>query len=391
MSERTSVRVVLAVAILAATVLPSAAQVFRADRERSEAFDMRVVAMIPPIVVHPRATGPIVATVLHPQTVSAVRVRATVAANSPTPWTIRFKTLAGETVEQFSDASPQVVQGELWSDTIPGRGAEIEVTGAPAVTVTIDAYAHAEAQTTPQSIHGKNQLIAIGIAPPEAVRFAKPVGRLRFMTRKGQAFCSGFLVASTLFMTNNHCIATAAEAASAVVELGYDGYAATVSRHRVSRLEATDAPLDMSLPQREMPKRSNAPRPWQFAAAAVALIALAGAGVTATRRYVAPTPATSEGTLSMTTNPPGAKLYVDGVERGTTPLTVTLKTGAVREASQGHFRGGREEPLSSEALEAKFVANCIYGGWDASRARRVLAVLRRLRTAPKVDLSALRG
>ena len=88
------------------------------------------------------------------------------------------------------------------------------------------------------------------------------------------------------------------------------------------------APLDMSLPQREMPKRSNATRPWQFAAAAVALIALAGAGVTATRRYVAPTPATSEGTLSMTTNPPGAKLYVDGVERGTTPLTVALKTGA---------------------------------------------------------------
>ncbi len=106
-------------------------------------------------------------------------------------------------------------------------------------------------------------------------------------------------------------------------------FAPSVAPPVVVRQESVIAPpLDMSLPQREIPKRSNFPRPWQFAAAAVALIALAGAGVTATRRYVAPSPVTSEGTLIMTTNPPGAKLYVDGVERGTTPLTVTLKTGA---------------------------------------------------------------
>ncbi len=106
-------------------------------------------------------------------------------------------------------------------------------------------------------------------------------------------------------------------------------FAPSVALPAAMRQESVIAPpLDMSLPQREMPTRSHAPRLWQFAAAAVALIALAGAGVTATRRYVAPTPVTTEGTLSMTTNPPGAKLYVDGVERGTTPLTVALKTGA---------------------------------------------------------------
>ena len=72
-------------------------------------------------------------------------------------------------------------------------------------------------------------------------------------------------------------------------------------------------------------------------------------------------------------------------------VRVTLKTGEVREASQGHFRGGREEPMSAAALEAKFIANCIYGGWDADRARSALAVLRALRTAPRVDLAELRG
>ena len=72
-------------------------------------------------------------------------------------------------------------------------------------------------------------------------------------------------------------------------------------------------------------------------------------------------------------------------------LRVTLKSGEVREASQGHFRGGREEPMSAEALESKFVANCLYGGWDQDRARRALATLRALRPAPRVDLSTLRG
>jgi 2-methylcitrate dehydratase PrpD len=71
-------------------------------------------------------------------------------------------------------------------------------------------------------------------------------------------------------------------------------------------------------------------------------------------------------------------------------VRVTLGSGEVREASQGHFRGGRDEPMSSAALEAKFIANCIYGGWDGHRARSALGTLRGLRTAPGVDLAELR-
>ena len=72
-------------------------------------------------------------------------------------------------------------------------------------------------------------------------------------------------------------------------------------------------------------------------------------------------------------------------------LRVTLRNGDVREASQGHFRGGRDEPMSPAALESKFLANCAYGGWDEQRARRALDVLRGLRAAPRVALDALRG
>lgn len=88
------------------------------------------------------------------------------------------------------------------------------------------------------------------------------------------------------------------------------------------------APLDMSPTLCDTPQPPDTRRRWPMAAAAVALIALAGAGVTAARRYVAPRATTTDGTLITSTNPPGATLLVDGVERGVTPLTLTLKAGA---------------------------------------------------------------
>ena len=77
--------------------------------------------------------------------------------------------------------------------------------------------------------------------------------------------------------------------------------------------------------------------------------------------------------------------------RFTGHLRVTLRNGDVHEESQDHFRGGREEPLSRAALEAKFVANCRYGGWTAARAAEALAKLKTLRGAPRIELDLLRG
>ena len=67
---------------------------------------------------------------------------------------------------------------------------------------------------------------------------------------------------------------------------------------------------------------------WPLAAAAV-LIAVAAAGVPAARRYMSPAAAVlTDGTLVVATNPPGAQLFIDGVERGVTPLTLAVKPGA---------------------------------------------------------------
>jgi len=72
-------------------------------------------------------------------------------------------------------------------------------------------------------------------------------------------------------------------------------------------------------------------------------------------------------------------------------VRVTLRNGDVRETSQEYFRGGRQEPLSVEALMTKFVANCLYGGWDRDRAGRALSALRAVQAASRIDLNPLRG
>jgi hypothetical protein len=67
---------------------------------------------------------------------------------------------------------------------------------------------------------------------------------------------------------------------------------------------------------------------WWLAVAAVVVLGVAGVAVPAARKFVMPTPPpVREGTLNVTTDPPGAHLFVDGVERGATPVTVALKPG----------------------------------------------------------------
>jgi hypothetical protein len=63
------------------------------------------------------------------------------------------------------------------------------------------------------------------------------------------------------------------------------------------------------------------------AAAAVALVAVSTGGVFAARRYLMPAAESAVGTLSINSNPPGARVTVDGQDRGVTPLSMTLKPG----------------------------------------------------------------
>lgn len=90
---------------------------------------------------------------------------------------------------------------------------------------------------------------------------------------------------------------------------------------------------------------------WPLAAAAVALIAIAGVGLMAARRYVAApaAPVSNEGTLVVNTNPPGAHVFVDGVDRGATPLTVKVNAGTHSMEVRGDGSAPRTMPITITA------------------------------------------
>lgn len=72
---------------------------------------------------------------------------------------------------------------------------------------------------------------------------------------------------------------------------------------------------------------SRGPRPVLIAAAVTAVIAIGA--LLGSRWFFAPAaPPTGTGTLSVSTNPPGAQVIVDGESRGVTPLSITLPSGA---------------------------------------------------------------
>jgi len=47
--------------------------------------------------------------------------------------------------------------------------------------------------------------------------------------------------------------------------------------------------------------------------------------------------------------------------------------------------------MSLEALETKYTANCIYGGWDSKLASETLALLKQIRTSSNIDLTLFRN
>lgn len=71
-------------------------------------------------------------------------------------------------------------------------------------------------------------------------------------------------------------------------------------------------------------------------------------------------------------------------------LRATLTDGSVIEEQQPHFRGGAQEPLTRGEIEAKYAANCAYGGWPPERVSAARDALRGLFDAP-LDLRGLRG
>lgn len=70
-------------------------------------------------------------------------------------------------------------------------------------------------------------------------------------------------------------------------------------------------------------------------------------------------------------------------------IKIFLKNGNVQEVQQDFFRGGKEAPMSMLAIEDKFAANCMYGGWSQEQVDRAYTELKQLRSSSKVLLTSL--
>jgi len=112
----------------------------------------------------------------------------------------------------------------VWTGIIEGDLAEIEVTGAsPRDRLSIDcAYQHnlprVLSVTDPNDIH----LLYEFDNDPALIAAARAVAKIGFMTEKGPASCTGFLVSASLLVTNNHCINSTQRCDTAIVIFGYE-------------------------------------------------------------------------------------------------------------------------------------------------------------------------
>ena len=67
-------------------------------------------------------------------------------------------------------------------------------------------------------------------------------------------------------------------------------------------------------------------------------------------------------------------------------LRVTLHDGTQRKVRQAYLRGGAEAPLSTAAIEQKFMENARYGGWTDAQADGLLRASRELFRQPTLEV-----
>jgi len=249
--RRNGVLGALVVLLVPATTM--AQPVLELARERIFSFDMAIDPQALAVAATTGPAGEAWSTLVRsrfPQggTFDGIRVR--VVFDAPvTAGRLRVLDEAGVEVDAVTPAAGAPVR-EFWSRDIPGGVARVEfsrATAGPSPAATV-SYAYHVTPSEKQSISGPNQLMKVGDAPARIRRLGHPIARLRFMVAgQGQATCTAFLVGQRLLLTNQHCIATDDERASALVDFFYDADDSRATGQRVAEIVASDRGLDYTL------------------------------------------------------------------------------------------------------------------------------------------------
>jgi hypothetical protein len=122
------------------------------------------------------------------------------------------------------------------------------VAEAETVRLVVDRYLPLSAPPRQESITGRDQRAAIGTQAQRIRDWGRSVARIRFVGDEGIAyFCTGFLVAPDLLLTNEHCIQSERERRSALVDFDYDTAGSRARPYLLSTTVLLDAGLDYGL------------------------------------------------------------------------------------------------------------------------------------------------
>jgi hypothetical protein len=164
-------------------------------------------------------------------------------------WALHIRNAAGKIVWSTSDET--ALSQEFWSDEIPGEKAVVEIHSSRPTNPTklrIDKIAVGDPTVTAVSISGPDQRASIVGQADWIVGYGRSVARLRFIGDDGLAYvCTAFLVTHDLMLTNQHCISSEGEMASALVDFDYDEDGTIGRTFRLSELLYTNHGLDFAV------------------------------------------------------------------------------------------------------------------------------------------------
>ena len=243
--------IVFLVAVAPNASEPSSPGNFSISRSRVVNIAMRTAfRKDPPVQLVQNKKGVFTATkvVTHSPDVSGLRLHIIVKNSAEqTAWKLQIFDATGTLVEKLDEHTREDRDGGVWTDRIGGSSATVIATSGSDGSLLIDRYTYAVTPSYPESIYGTDDRIGVLDGPPKWRSLAPAVGRLRFIIPDGEATCTGFLFASDLIMTNNHCIQLEGDLDAAYVDFDYETSVSVIHSVRCSKLEFTSFELDVSI------------------------------------------------------------------------------------------------------------------------------------------------
>jgi hypothetical protein len=143
--------------------------------------------------------------------------------------------------------------GSYWSDEFEGSNIGVELHSTienNPIRLQIADVAVTRKEPIRLSTTGDDQLTPIGSHIDWVLELGSSVARLRFIGDDRNIYsCTAFLIGPDMLLTNQHCIASEEERASALVDFDYDTKISDTMFTRLSELVATNNALDYSIVQ----------------------------------------------------------------------------------------------------------------------------------------------